>query len=79
MDPQVNGSHVENHFHIDSCCYSNKAPTLDKQLTVTEMNLGFYELLLLDWMEVDFIALKVCIEGEYAKWKFVLFHRIKEE
>lgn len=75
----VHGAQVENHFHISGSCYSNKAPTLSKQLPVAGMNLGFYKLLYLDWMEVDFRVLKVCIEREYVKLKFVHFHRIREE
>lgn len=42
---------------------------LDKQLMVAGMNLGFYELLYLDWIEIGIRALKVYIEGEYVKWK----------
>lgn len=78
MDTGVHGSIVENHFHVGSSCYSNKAPILDKQLMVVGMNLGFYELLYLDWMEADIGELKVCTKVEYVKWKFVLLHRIRE-
>lgn len=48
MDRGVHGSQIEHHFHVCSSYYSNKAPILDKQLTVAGMNLGFYELLYLD-------------------------------
>lgn len=73
------GSQVENNFHIGSSCHSNKASTMLKQLSVCGMNLGFYKLLYPDWMKVDFQALKASIEEEDVKWKFVLFHRIREE